>query len=80
MMSMFPFAPIGRARRELRAIAGGCYLINSAAMVLSARLASSLFPTIFVPAVIGELSFALWLTVKGVNLAGWQEKADRSTA
>ena len=29
---------------------------------------------------IGELSFAVWLTVKGVNVARWQEKAGHSTA
>lgn len=62
------------------AIAGACYLINSAAVLLSPRLASILFPPIFVPALIGELSFAVWLTVKGVNVARWQEKAGHSTA
>jgi len=60
------------------AIAGACYLINSAAVLLSPRLASMLFPSILVPAFIGELSFAVWLTVKGVNVARWQEKAERS--
>jgi hypothetical protein len=43
------------------------------------RLTSILFPAILVPAFIGELSFAVWLTVKGVNVARWQEKAERST-
>ena len=33
-----------------------------------------------VPALIGELSFAVWLTVNGVNVARWQEKAGHSTA
>ena len=32
----------------------------------------------FVPAFIGELLFAVWLTVKGVNIARWQEKTGRS--
>jgi hypothetical protein len=62
------------------AIAGACYLIDSAAVLLSPRLASMLFPSIFAPAFIGELSFAMWLTVKGVNVARWQEKPGRSTA
>ena len=39
-----------------------------------------LFPSILVPALIGELSFAVWPTMKGVNVAGWQEKAGHSTA
>jgi nitrate reductase NapE component len=41
-------------------------------------LASMLFPPVLVPAFIGELSFAVWLTVKGVNVAKWQEMAERS--
>jgi hypothetical protein len=61
------------------AIAGACYLANSAAVILSPRLASMLFPSIVVPAFIGELSFAVWLTVKGVNVARWREMAERAT-
>jgi len=62
------------------AIADACYIIDSAAVLLSPRLASMLFPPVFAPAFIGELSFAMWLTVKGVNVARWQEQAGRSTA
>jgi hypothetical protein len=68
-----------RALGVLMAIAGVCYLTNSVALILSPRLASILFPSILVPAFIGELSFAVWLTVKGVNVARWQ-KAERSTS
>ncbi|HEU4891961.1 MAG TPA: DUF4386 domain-containing protein [Vicinamibacterales bacterium] len=64
----------------LMAVAGVCYLTLSTAQLLSPRLASVLFPPILVPALIGELSFAVWLTVKGVNVARWQEKAGHSTA
>ena len=46
------------------AVAGVCYLTLSTAQLLSPRLASVLFPSILVPALIGELSFAMWLTVK----------------
>lgn len=63
-----------KALGVLMAIAGACYLINSSALILSPQLASILFPSILVPAFIGELSFAVWLTVKGVNVARWQEK------
>jgi Domain of unknown function (DUF4386) len=52
----------------------------STAQLLSPRLASMLFPLILVPASIGELSFALWLTAKGVNVAGWKEKAGLAIA
>ena len=69
-----------KALGVLMAIAGACYLTNSAALILSPRLASILYPSILVPAFIGELSFAVWLTVKGVNVAGWQETAVRQTS
>jgi hypothetical protein len=51
----------------LMALAGACYLVNSFALILSPQLASMLFPAILLPAFIGELSFAMWLTVKGVG-------------
>ena len=57
----------------LIAIAGACYLMNSFALILSPRLASILFPSILLPAFIGELALALWLTVRGVNAPKWQE-------
>ena len=69
-----------KALGVLMAIAGACCLTNSAALILSPRLISILFPSILVPAFIGELSFAVWLTEKGVNVARWQEKAERSTS
>ncbi len=62
------------------AIAGACYLTNSVALILSPWLASILFPSILVPAFIGELLFAVWLTVKGVNVARWQEMAGRAAS
>jgi len=59
-----------RALGVLMAIAGACYLVNSAALILSPPLASMLFPSILVPAFVGELSLAAWLTVKGVTEKG----------
>ena len=53
-------------------VTGLCYLINSFAMILSPKLANSLFPAILAPALIGELSMSLWLFVKGVNLVKWK--------
>ena len=64
-----------KALGVLMAIAGACYLVNSYALILSPGLASILFPTILMPALVGELSLALWLTVKGVNVPKWNEKA-----
>lgn len=59
----------------LMAIAGICYLINSFSHFLSPAFAATLFPGLFVPIFVAELSLALWLTVKGVNVAKWEEKA-----
>jgi hypothetical protein len=54
-------------------IAGICYLINSFALLLNPTLAKNLFPFILAPAFIGELSLCLWLLIKGVNQARWEE-------
>jgi hypothetical protein len=59
----------------LMAIAGACYLILSSAVILSPPVAGALFLWVALPAFIGELSLALWLTVKGVNVPKWEEKA-----
>ncbi len=53
-------------------IAGFCYLINSCALILAPDLADRLFPIILIPAFIAELSFCLWLLLKGVNLKAWE--------
>ena len=59
----------------LMAVAGVCYLISSFSHFLSPAFAATLFPGLFVPIFVAELSLALWLTVKGVNVAKWEEKA-----
>ena len=59
----------------LMAVAGVCYLIDTFSHFLAPAFASSLFPALFVPIFIAELSLALWLTVKGVNVGKWTEKA-----
>ncbi len=55
-------------------IAGLCYLANSFALLLAPKFAGIIFPAILVPAFIGELSFCLWLIVKGVNLPRWNKQ------
>jgi hypothetical protein len=59
----------------LMQIAGLCYLVNSFALLLDPQFASRISPAILVPALIAELSFCLWLIVKGVNVEKWQERA-----
>jgi hypothetical protein len=60
----------------LMQIAGACYLINTFAMILYPPLASNLFPTILVPAFIGESAFCLWLLIKGIESAGWERRLE----
>jgi Domain of unknown function (DUF4386) len=55
----------------LLVLAGLSYLVNSFALLLAPAVASVLFPYILMPAFVGELCFALWLTFKGVNLEKW---------
>lgn len=62
-----------RAIGVLMQIAGGCYVINSFALLLSPPLSSRLFPTILIPSLIAELSLALWLLVKGVRVDSWDQ-------
>lgn len=59
-------------------LAGVCYLVNSVALLLAPEVASLLFPAILVPCFIAELTFALWLLVKGVNVPEWRRRASAS--
>jgi len=54
-------------------VASVSYLINSFSLYLAPTLANAIFP-ILVLAFIGELSFCLWLIVKGVNLEQWNAR------
>ena len=67
-----------RALGVLLQIAGLCYLTNSFAQLLAPDFQDRIFPAILAPAFVGELSLALWLTVKAVNVAKWQERANHS--
>jgi Domain of unknown function (DUF4386) len=61
-----------RALGILFQIAGLCYLTNTFALLVAPHFADRIFPAILVPSFIGELSLALWLTVKGVDAAKWE--------
>lgn len=43
--------------------AGGSYLLNSFALLLSPPLAAKLFPAVLLPALVGELALCVWLLV-----------------
>lgn len=64
-----------RVLGSLMQLAGVCYLTNSFALVLYPRLAATLFPVILLPPFLAELSLALWLVVKGVDVRKWDARA-----
>lgn len=53
-----------RVLGALLVAAGAAYLVNSVALLLAPALAARLFPAVLVPAFVGELAFALWLTLR----------------
>ena len=59
-------------------VGGFCYLTNSLVFFLAPGFSDALFPWILLPCFVAELSLALWLLVKGVNVERWQEQAARS--
>jgi hypothetical protein len=63
-----------RALGVLMAIAGLSYLTNNFTLILAPAYAGTTF-VILVLALIGELSFCLWLLVMGVNVQRWKEQA-----
>jgi hypothetical protein len=60
----------------LMQMAGVCYLINSFSLLLFPSLARSLNPYILLTPFIAELSLALWLTIKGVDVTKWKQLAE----
>lgn len=56
----------------LMGIAGLCYLANSFALIVAPSFANM---AILLPAFIAELSFCLWLIVKGVDDEQWRTRA-----
>lgn len=52
-------------------VAGAGYLTNSFALFLIPSLSSLLFPWVLLPALIAELTIALWLLFKGVDEGFW---------
>ena len=60
----------------LLVIAGVGYIVFSLAQILAPTFAADyLFPWSLLPGFAGELGLALWLTVKGVDVSKWKERA-----
>jgi hypothetical protein len=49
-------------------------LAKSFAALLAPAFASLIFPAVLVPAFVGELSFCLWLIVRGVDVGKWHSR------
>jgi hypothetical protein len=59
----------------LMQIAGACYLVACFAALFAPTFYALIFPVILIPSFIGELSFCLWLLVKGVDVPKWIARA-----
>lgn len=59
-------------------VGGACYLSNSLFFFVAPSFSDLLFPWILMPCFVAELSLAVWLLVKGVNVERWQAQAARS--
>ncbi len=60
----------------LMIIAGTSYLINSFTLIVYPALSGTVFPILFL-SFCGELCFALWLVVKGVDMGVWSKAVQR---
>lgn len=58
----------------LAAIGGSCYVINSYSVFIAPKVEDTIFPFILLPALVAELTFSLWLIVKGVDAERWRAR------
>ncbi len=63
----------------LMAIAGSCYLANSFTLIAFPSLSNRIFLVIMLPVLVAEMSLALWLLVKGVNVPKWSERTGQAS-
>ncbi|NQT64492.1 MAG: DUF4386 domain-containing protein [Candidatus Marinimicrobia bacterium] len=56
-------------------IAGSGYLIDTFARLLSPNYGTTIIATIITVTLYGELVFAIWLLIKGVNIEQWEKRA-----
>jgi len=61
----------------LMAAAGLCYVINSVVLIVAPAVSSFVFPILGI-CLLAELSFSLWLLIKGVNLSAWENRLKKS--
>ena len=64
----------------LMQVAGAAYLVGCLAALFAPALADQLIPGVLLPPLVGELSLCLWLLIKGIDDARWQERLRQSQA
>ncbi|HEX6086673.1 MAG TPA: DUF4386 domain-containing protein [Thermoanaerobaculia bacterium] len=58
---------------RLYQLAGVAYLVNSLVLLLAPQYAGRVFAAVAGPGFIGEVTFCLWLLIKGLNVDEWNE-------
>lgn len=58
----------------LMQLAGVCYVIAGFTRLVAPAVADVLVPAILLPPFIGEFSYCLWLLIKGVDVAKWDQR------
>jgi hypothetical protein len=61
-------------------LAGASYLVSCFAALFAPAFAELITPAGLIPALIGESAYALWLLIKGVELAKWNERVGTAAA
>jgi len=64
----------------LMQLAGACYLVSCFAALFAPALSNLITPLILLPSLIGELSYCLWLLIKGVDIGKWNERMSMGPA
>jgi len=64
----------------LMQLAGACYLVSCFAALFAPALSNLITPLILLPSLIGELSYCLWLLIKGVDIRKWNERMSMGPA
>jgi Domain of unknown function (DUF4386) len=58
----------------LMQLAGACYLVSCFAALFAPALSNLITPLILLPSLVGELSYCLWLLIKGVDIGKWNAR------
>ncbi|WP_035566682.1 DUF4386 domain-containing protein [Hymenobacter sp. IS2118] len=62
----------------LMQVAGTCYLVACWASLFAPVLAGKLLPGVLLPCLVGELSWCLWMLIKGLDSAKWQARVSEN--